>query len=137
MEYMFFDVSLRDSFVAHAQQLNVTCAILDDNMGLLVGVAEDLYDETVESLESCYEELEDKQSALLSQSAGGFRSLAGFQLVLPDGQNCLVPLQPDMANRLFANFTLDEIQALFSTVAVAALNLKKMRCAKYWQAWLE
>ena len=124
MEYIFFDASLRDRFVEHAKGLGIACDLQDDNMGLVVAVPEDLADDLVESLEAHYDELQKEQSDLMSQSEGGFKRLAGFQLVLPDGQTCMVPLQPDVANRLLSCFRFEEIQALFDTVARSTLNPK-------------
>ena len=124
MEYIFFDANLRDRFVEHAKGLGVECDLQDDNMGWVVAVPEDLPDGLEESLEAHYDELQEEQSDLMSQSDGGFKRLAGFQLVLPDGQTCMVPLQPDVANRLLSCFSFEEIQALFDTVARSALNPK-------------
>jgi len=94
-------------------------------------VPEDLADDLVESLEAHYDQLQEVQSELLSRSEGGFKRLAGFQLVLPDGQTCMVPLQPDVANRLLSCFSFEEIQALFDTVARSALNPRTDLCAKF------
>lgn len=124
MEYIFFDANLRDRFVEHAKGLGVACELQDDNMGWVVAVPEDLADDSVESLEAHYDELQEEQSELMSQSEGGFKRLAGFQLVLPDGQTCMVPLQPDVANRLLSCFSFEEIQTLFDTVARSALDPK-------------
>lgn len=130
MEYIFFDENLRDRFVAYAKGLSVACKLQDDNMGMVVRVADDLNDELMAVLEAHYEELENEQSQLMAQIDGGLRSLAGFSLVLPDGAITTVPLQPDVANRLLANFSIDEIQALFSTIARCALEPKeKHLCA--------
>ncbi len=102
MEYIFFDATLRDKFVEYAAGLGVVCDSRDDNMGLVVAVPEDLADKLTNHLEARYDELQDEQSELMSQSDGGLGKLAGFKLVLPDGQISMVPLQPDMANRLLA-----------------------------------
>jgi hypothetical protein len=122
MDYIFFDANLRDRFVQHASGLGVVCDCRDDNMGLVVAVADDLSDALTDAIENYYDELEKEQSRLMSDSEGGLKMLAGFKLVLPDGQTCMVPLQPDMANRLLSCFSLEEIQALFSAVARSALN---------------
>jgi hypothetical protein len=122
MEYIFFDAGLRDRFAAYAKGLSVGCELQDDNMGMLVLVPDELSDELMNALEDRYEELQDEQSQMMSQIEGGFTSLAGFSLVLPDGSTSTVPLLPDIANRLLSNFTIDEIQALFSTVARCALE---------------
>jgi len=123
-EYIFFDTGLRDKFVEHAQGLGVACELRDDMMGLIVAVPEDLADNLVDSLEARYDSLQDEQADLMSQMEGGLKKLAGFKLVLPDGQISMVPLQPDMANRLLSCFSFEEIQVLFDTVARSALDPK-------------
>ncbi len=123
-EYIFFDAGLRDRFVQHAVELGVPCESRDDPLGLVVAVPEDLDDDLVDKLEARYDELQDEQSGLMSQTKGGLGQLAGFRLVLPDGQVCTVPLRTDMANRLVASFSAEEIQLLFETVARSALNPK-------------
>jgi hypothetical protein len=122
IEYIFFDACLRDRFVEYAESLNVACVMQDDNMGLVVAVPEDLADDLVDSLEERYDQLQEEQSSLIDQSEGGSKKLAGFRVDLPDGQSCLVPLQPDMANRLLASFSFEEIHLLFDTVARSVLN---------------
>jgi len=96
----------------------------DDSMGLVVAVPEDINDDLDDELEAHYDELQEEQSDLLALSEGGLKKLAGFQLVLPDGQTCTVPLQPDMANRLLSCFSFEEIQVLLDTVARSALDPK-------------
>lgn len=123
-DYIFFDTNLRDRFVEYAKKLGVPCELRDDTMGLIVAVPEDLDQDLVDGLEDRYEELEEEQSELLALSEGGLRKLAGFQLVLPDGQNCTVPLQADVARRLLSCFSFDEVQALFDAVARSVLNPK-------------
>jgi hypothetical protein len=122
MEYIFFDADLRDRFVEYARSLGVTCVLQEDNMGLVVAVPEDLADDLVDSLEMHYDQLQEEQSSLMDQSEGGSKKLAGFRLDLPGGQSCIVPLQPDMANRLFACFSFEEIHVLFDAVARSVLN---------------
>jgi hypothetical protein len=123
LDYVFFDTALRDRFVKHAHSLGVICQFEEDRMGLLVSVPEDLDDAAEASLEHLYDELQAAQSSLMDQTEGGTQKhVAGFRLDLPDGQSCMVGLDPDIANRLLANFSLEEIQALFATVGRNALN---------------
>lgn len=123
MEYMFFDAALRDKFVAQLRELGIACTLRDDNLGLIVGVPEDLPEATEDSIEACYEALQEEQARVVDQSAGGLKKhLAGFRVELPEGQSCMVALQPDIANRLLNCFSLEEIQTLFATVAKSALR---------------
>ena len=67
---------------------------------------------------------------MLAGEEGGLKQLAGFRFDLTDGQSRMVPLQPDMANRLMAGFRLDEIQALFEAVARSAVSAEENRLCK-------
>lgn len=120
IEYIFFEAVLRDKFVTFAEQRGVPCMSSADSMGMLVAVPEDLPEVLADELENYYALLEREQEAL-SLAEGGLNRLAGFGFKLPDGQARLLPLDTDMANRLLANFTLEEIQALLNTVAHYAL----------------
>lgn len=129
LEYIFFDAGLRDEFVAHVRDLGLTCELRDDNMGQVVAVDEEaLNDELEDQLEERYEQLEERQAELLAQEEGGLKQLAGFRVNLPDGQSCQVPLPPELANRLMASFSLEEIQTLLDTVARSALDPRQHLC---------
>jgi hypothetical protein len=134
MEYIFFDAMLRDKFVQRIQELNIAFEAWEDNMGIVVAVEDDLSESLADMLEEYYETLQDEQAQQLSLTEGGLSSMAGFSLVLPDGKFSTVPLQPEIANRLLANFTLDEIQALFSTVARSALDPKEVHLCQLLHA---
>ena len=56
---IFFDASLRDKFVEHVKERCVASELLDDTMGLVIAVSEDLADDLVDSLEARYDELQD------------------------------------------------------------------------------
>jgi len=129
LEYIFFDTGLRDQFVAYADSLGLTCELRDDALGLVVALDEDsLNDELEDMLEAQYEQLEEQQAELLTQEIGGLQQLAGFRVNLPDGQNCQVPLPPELANRLMASFSLEEIQTLLDTVASSVLDPRQHLC---------
>ena len=121
IEYIFFEAALRDKFVAFAEQRGVPCTSTDDSMGLEVAIPEELPDELLDELEARYDDLQVEQ-ANLSKEDGGLNRLAGFRFNLPDGQSRMLPLPTEMANRLLANFSLEEIQGLFDAVADSTLN---------------
>lgn len=121
IEYIFFDATLRDKFLNYAKQHDVPCAAIDDNMGMVVEVSEDIPEELADRIEEFYEALEDEQ-ANLSKAEGEMKSLAGFRFNLPNGESRMLPLPTNMANRLLLHFTLEELQTLFETVARTALN---------------
>jgi hypothetical protein len=121
IEYIFFDAALRDKFLAFAEQRDVACTASNDSMGLVVAIPEDISEEVADEIEEYYEVLEDEQEDL-STAKGDLNRLAGFNFRLPDGQQRMLPLPSDMANRLLANFSLEEIQALLNATAERTLN---------------
>ena len=130
IEYIFFEAPLRNAFVEYAEGLGITCALHDDPMGLVVAIPEDIAENLEDALEERYDELQEEQARLLAEEEGGLKRMAGFRFDLPDGQSRMVPLQPDMANRLMAGFRLDEIQALFEAVARSAVSAEENRLCK-------
>jgi hypothetical protein len=121
IEYIFFEAALRDKFVAFAEQRGVPCTASDDSMGLLVAIPEDVPEKLSDEIEEYYESLEDEQEAL-SQAEGDLNRLAGFNFTLPDGQQRMLPLPSEMANRLLEHFSMEEIQGLLSATAECTLN---------------
>jgi hypothetical protein len=121
IDYIFFDAALRDKFVKYAEQRDVPCTLTDDTMGLLVSIPEEFPEELIDELEEQYGDLQDEQADLI-KAEGELNRLSGFHFNLPDGQSRLLPLQTEMANRLIANFSLEEIQNLFEAVADCTLN---------------
>ncbi|MEK7811645.1 MAG: hypothetical protein AAB278_07505 [Pseudomonadota bacterium] len=121
IEYIFFESTLRDRFVAYATQNKVPCTVTDDPLGLVVAIPEDLSEDLSDAIESFYDTLEEAQEEL-SKEDGDLNRLAGFRFNLPDGQSRLLPLEPEIANRLMASFSLQEIQNLLEDTAHCALN---------------
>jgi hypothetical protein len=121
IEYIFFDIALRDKFVSYVEQCGVRYTAPEDNMGMVVAIPEDIPEPVSDDIEEYYSMLENEQEAQ-SETEGDLKRLAGFGFKLPDGQARLVPVSTDMANRLMANFTLEEIQGLLNNVAYYALE---------------
>ncbi len=120
-EYIFFDASLRDQFAEYATSLGVAPSLRDDHMGMVVEIPEDISEAQEDAIEQRYDELEQQQSELLLGEDGGLKRIAGFNYKLPDGQSRMVPLQAEIASRLLAAFTMEEIQSLFEAVAHSTL----------------
>ncbi len=116
IEYIFFSADLRDRFVAFVQQHGLDCESSDDPLGLVVAIPEDIPEELSDEIETFYESLEDEQEDM-SAADGDLHRLAGFGFKLPNGEARLLPIEPDMANRLMAHFSLEEIQSLLNDVA--------------------
>jgi len=123
MEYVFFDNGLRSRFVDFARGLGVTCSESNDGMGMIAAVPEDVAEDVGQALEACYDRLMEEQADLVDQSEGGLKKhVVGIRATLADGRQCMIPLEPALANRLLACLGLDEVEALVNAVARALEN---------------
>jgi hypothetical protein len=116
IEYIFFSADLRDRFIDFVQRHGLSCTANDDPLGMVVAIPEDIPEALSDEIEAYYDALEDEQEQL-SEESGELHRLAGFGFKLPNGEARLLPIEPDLANRLMAHFTLEEIQALLNDVA--------------------
>ncbi len=116
IEYIFFSAGLRDRFVTFLEQQALSPTISDDPLGMVVAFPEDIPEELQDEIETFYESLEAEQEDM-SAAEGDLHRLAGFGFKLPSGEARLLPIEPDLANRLMAHFSLEEIQSLLNDVA--------------------
>jgi len=116
IDYIFFSPDLRDRFVDFVQRRGLSCTASDDPLGMVVAIPEDIPEELSDEIETYYDALEDEQEHM-SEASGELHRLAGFGFSLPNGEARLLPIEPELANRLMAHFTLEEIQSLLNDVA--------------------
>ncbi|BBE51271.1 hypothetical protein OYT1_ch1734 [Ferriphaselus amnicola] len=121
MEYVFFDEVLQSRFVTLLEQRSVGWDAREDLMGgTIVSISDDLADETMDEIEACYDTLLDEQSELALQREGWVdKRLAGVQVHLPDGRERTVALTPELANRLLAHFSAEEVAELVNAIAAS------------------
>lgn len=124
LDFIFFDAGIRDRYVAYLKSLQLASTVRDDHFGWVVEVPEkQLTDALMHELEATYDALQDEQMRLTEEETGGLeKHVAGFRVTLPDGRTTTVAVSPDIANRLMAHFSLEEIDALFASVASSALH---------------
>jgi hypothetical protein len=122
-EYIFFDTTLRDRFLAFAAGHGITGNTRPDRIeGHLVILPEALPDDLDELLEEQYERLMDEQQELIEAEDEQDRTLMGVHLTLPDGRACVVRLPPRFARRLCDHFSSEEIQTLVADIAESVLD---------------
>ncbi len=121
MEYVFFDETLQSRFVTLLEQRSVGWDAREDLMGgTIVSISDDLADEAMDEIEACYDTLLDEQSELALQREGWVdKRLAGVQVHLPDGRERTVALTPELANRLLAHFSAEEVAELVNAIAAS------------------
>ncbi|MDO8892452.1 MAG: hypothetical protein Q8K43_08350 [Sulfurimicrobium sp.] len=122
-EYMFFDEELRQRFASYAGALGIECTFPADSMGLLAATPEDINEAVSDKLDTYYDELMAEQADRVDASDyEATHQAAGVRVTLSDGRPCMIKLEPALANRLLAAFTLEEMQLLVNTIALSVEN---------------
>jgi len=117
-EFMFFDHELRRQFIAFAHEQGVACHAVEDNMGMIAAVSEDIPDAVSDALDTCYDELMEQQADLVDATdSAATHQAVGIRVTLQNGQPCMIRLEPKLANRLLSAFTLEEMQTLVQAIA--------------------
>ncbi len=122
-EYMFFDEELRQRFASYARSRGVECFFPEDGMGLLAATSEDISEAVSDELDNYYDELMEEQADRVDATDGeATHQAAGVRVTLSDGSPCMIKLEPSLANRLLAAFTLEEMQELVNAIARSVEN---------------
>ncbi|PKO83247.1 MAG: hypothetical protein CVU17_09555 [Betaproteobacteria bacterium HGW-Betaproteobacteria-11] len=124
MDYVFFDAALCDEFIAYAASLNIACrCAVDENMDATVAVrtvttADDLPGALLALLEARCDELLDETASRVASAEGWVgKRLAAVSATLADGSVRTIRLDPELANKLLATFSTEEIHRLVSEIA--------------------
>lgn len=124
-EFMFFDHELRQKFMDFAREHGVACTAVEDNMGMIAAVPEDIPEAVSDALDSYYDELMEEQADRVDAADGAAtHQAAGIRVTLSDGRPCMIKLEPALANRLLAAFTLEEMH-IWSTKLPGAWKTPK------------
>lgn len=122
-EYMFFDHDLRRQFIDFAHDHGVQCEAVEDSMGLVAALPEDIPEAVSDALERRYDELLELQSERVDRAEGAAtHQAAGVRVTLGDGRPCMIKLEPSLVNRLLAAFSLEDVQHLVQAIAHSVEN---------------
>jgi hypothetical protein len=123
-EYMFFDETLRDRFVAFVAARGIASKVRKDEIaGFVVALPDGLDDALEEAVEDEYESIMDAQM-LLAESDEDMVShaVAGVTVTLMDGTTRDVRIPPPIARRLFEHFTPAEVHEIATAIAQSVEN---------------
>jgi hypothetical protein len=116
LEYVFFDESIRDKFIAYLSEKAVEHRVADD--GMTVEVSEESDDATGEAVDQCYEALLQETMELMEQGEDALeKNVAGVQVQLSDGAICTVRLDPDLIGRVLGCISMEELRDMVQEVA--------------------
>jgi hypothetical protein len=109
LEYVFFEESIRDKFVAFLVQSSVEHRVADD--GMTVEVSEETDDAIGDAIDHCYETLLQENMELMEQGDDALeKNVAGVQVQLSDGNICTVRLDPDLVGRVLGCISMEELR---------------------------
>lgn len=121
MEYTFFDEALCGRFMQFVQDMGLVSQVRDDVMeGRVLEVLGELDDEQMDALEEEYEALMDEQMLLAEDESElvAHRAVA-IGVRHADGETGVVRLPVEIARKLMAHFSAEEIQEMVQVIADA------------------
>lgn len=131
-EYILFDRTLCERFVAIIAEQGITAEVRPDAMeGLLIALPE-MCDEPAESaISAAYDALMEEQHDLVVAEDSGSRSVMAVTVKLPDGESRAIALRGELGRRLYEHFTFDEVRDLIEAIAAAIVNPREgLLCRK-------
>lgn len=122
LEYIFFDQRLQDKFIAFLKDKSIAavCPVEDE---MLVQIPDDIDDSLSDAIDLYYEELLQENAELLEQTEDALeKDVAGVQVVLANGEICMVRLEPDLVSRLLQSMDMAELRDMVQSVAEQVEN---------------
>lgn len=118
LEYIFFEVTLRDRFVAFLAEHGVPAEVSDGD-GFQVAIPDDLDDDLSDEIDECYDRLLQENAEMMESEEGGVeKSAAGVRVQLSDGTPCMVRLSPELMARMLGCITLEELRDMVQAIAL-------------------
>jgi hypothetical protein len=121
MEYTFFSETLCERFMQFVQGMGLSCQVRDDVMeGRVLKVLGELDDGQMDALEEEYEGLMDEQMLLAEEESDLVAHRAvGIGVRHASGETGVVRLPVEIARKLMAHFSAEEIQEMVQVIADA------------------
>ena len=122
-EYILFDRTLCDRFVAFVAQQGINAEVRPDAMEGFVIALPDVSDERRQlAISAAYDALMQEQYDLVAAEDDGLRSVMAVTVTLPGGESRAVTLPGDLGRRLYEHFSIEEVQVLIEKIAAAVAN---------------
>jgi hypothetical protein len=123
LEYIFFDQQSLEQFVVRLEQQSIPYRARDDDMGLVVAIADDLPDVITDALDACYDKLlEEAEKLSLEAGEAAEKYTAGLNITLSDGRTTSVQVAPELLNRILGAISFAELNQLVEAIVSSVEN---------------
>ena len=123
LEYIFFDQQSLEQFVVRLEQQSIPYRARDDDMGLVVAIADDLPDVITDALDACYDKLlEEAEKLSLEAGEAAGKYTAGLNITLSDGRTTSVQVAPELLNRILGAISFAELNQLVEAIVSSVEN---------------
>jgi len=123
LEYIFFDQQSLEQFVVRLEQQSIPYRARDDDMGLVVAIADDLPDAITDALDAYYDKLlEDAEKLSVEEGEAAEKYTAGLNITLSDGRTTSVEVAPELLNRILGAISFAELNQLVEAIVSSVEN---------------
>jgi len=123
LEYIFFHQQSLEQFVMRLEQQSIPYQARDDDMGLVVAIADDLPDAITDPLDAYYDKLlEDAENLSVEEGEAAENYTAGLNITLGDGRTTSVEVAPELLNRILGAISFAELNQLLEAIVSSVEN---------------
>lgn len=123
LEYIFFHQQSLEQFVVRLEQQSIPYQARDDDMGLVVAIADDLPDAITDPLDAYYDKLlEDAENLPVEEGEAAESYTAGLNITLGDGRTTSVEVAPELLNRILGAISFAELNQLLEAIVSSVEN---------------
>jgi len=123
LEYVFFDVTIRQKFADFLAEKGVECRLNDEDDGCIAEVPDDLGRELDDAIDHYYEMLLQETAELIESTEDALeKNVMGVQVALSNGTSCTIRLDPDLVARVLNCISMEELRDMAQTIAEGVEN---------------
>jgi len=127
LEYLFFNQSVADKFVAFLKTKNLLWELNIDPMleSIVVKTSEDIEDELWDELDDFHESLGEEDQKLLENALEDTEeetNAAGIYIQLANGKQTVAQINPEIMNRMLGVISMDEFNEFVETIVSSVEN---------------
>lgn len=135
LDYIFFNDKLNDKFVQFLQDNNIPFSQEQDDsfgtvQGSIIGISEDISEDTLDELQNLYDILQKKQEQILENSDESLiTNVAGMEVALKDDKICTLKVDPEIVSKMLTVVSFEELQSFVEDVTQCVQNpISKPAC---------